>query len=86
MQPSAPPDVPADVRHILQTLWSNGHAAYLVGGGVRDSLLGETRRRTGTSRPTRCPSETLSVFPGGSYKNRFGTVTVPRTDRPMRLA
>ena len=32
-------DVPADVRHVLDTLWSSGHAAYVVGGGVRDSLL-----------------------------------------------
>ncbi len=78
MEQSAPPDVPADVQDILQTLWSNGHAAYLVGGGVRDSLL----RRPVTDwdiATDALPERTLSLFPGSQYKNRFGTVTIGRS-------
>ena len=33
-------DIPAGVRHILQTLAAAGHEAYLVGGCVRDLLRG----------------------------------------------
>lgn len=81
MQPSAPPDVPADVGHILQSLWSNGHAAYLVGGGVRDSLLDRTVEDWDIATDA-LPEETMTVFPSGSYTNRFGTVTVPATETP----
>jgi tRNA nucleotidyltransferase (CCA-adding enzyme) len=78
MAVSAPTDVPADVQRILQTLWSNGHAAYLVGGGVRDSLLG--RAVTDWDIATNAlPEQTIGLFPRGQYTNRFGTVTVPTT-------
>jgi putative nucleotidyltransferase with HDIG domain len=75
MEQSAPADVPAGVQDILQTLWSNGHAAYLVGGGVRDSLL--HRPVTDWDIATDAlPERTLSLFPGSQYKNRFGTATI----------
>jgi len=78
MERPAPADVPADVLRILHALWSNGHAAYLVGGGVRDSLLG--RAVTDWDIATDAlPEQTMSLFPGGQYTNRFGTVTVPTT-------
>jgi hypothetical protein len=32
--------VPPAVLTILRTLWSAGHAAYVVGGSIRDVLLG----------------------------------------------
>jgi len=76
MERSAPTDVPADVQRILQSLWSGGHAAYLVGGGVRDSLLG--RGVTDWDIATDAlPDKTMSMFSGAQYTNRFGTVTVP---------
>ena len=34
--------LPRDVIGLLQTLQSAGHTAYVVGGCVRDSLLGRT--------------------------------------------
>lgn len=42
--------LPRDVIGLLQTLQSAGHTAYVVGGCVRDSLLGRTPG-TGTSVP-----------------------------------
>lgn len=74
----APTDVPADVQRILGTLWSKGQAAYLVGGGIRDSLLGRTVTDWDIATDA-LPERTMSLFPGGQYTNRFGTVTVPTT-------
>ena len=34
--------LPRDVISLLQTLQNAGHTAYVVGGCVRDSLLGRT--------------------------------------------
>ena len=58
---------------VLETLWQNGHAAYLVGGGVRDALLGRTVADWDVATDAR-PERILEVFPGGTYENRFGTV------------
>ena len=32
--------IPAAVRSLLESLWSNGQAAYVVGGSLRDVVLG----------------------------------------------
>ncbi|CAN5853330.1 HD domain-containing protein [soil metagenome] len=75
MAPLAPPRVPAEVRAILDRLWSAGQAAYLVGGGVRDALLG--RLETDWDITTDAlPERLLALFPGSHYSNRFGTVTI----------
>ncbi|MDQ3938184.1 MAG: HD domain-containing protein [Chloroflexota bacterium] len=75
MAPAAPPYVPAEVQDVLQRLWSAGHAAYLVGGGVRDSLLGRAETDWDIATDAR-PERILQLFPDGRYENRFGTVTV----------
>jgi tRNA nucleotidyltransferase (CCA-adding enzyme) len=71
----AAPEVPAEVQGILQRLWDGGHAAYLVGGGVRDRLLARPVSDWDIATDAR-PEVTLNLFEAGSYKNRFGTVTV----------
>ena len=65
--------VAAAALAVLGTLWHAGHGAYLVGGGVRDALLGlpvSDWDVATDARPERC----LRIFPGSSYQNRFGTV------------
>ena len=62
-----------DVFGILTTLWESGHAAYLVGGGVRDALLGRSTGDWDVATDAR-PERLLELFPGGVYENRFGTV------------
>jgi tRNA nucleotidyltransferase (CCA-adding enzyme) len=69
--------VPAEVMEILGTLWDSGHAAYLVGGGVRDHLLQRQVGDWDVATDAR-PEQTLSLFNAGSYTNRFGTVTLGR--------
>ena len=68
-------DVPAHVQHVLDTFWSNGHAAYAVGGAVRDSLLGRTPKEWDVATDAR-PERTMELFPGSDYTNKFGTVSV----------
>jgi tRNA nucleotidyltransferase (CCA-adding enzyme) len=69
--------VPAPVVEILETLWAAGHAAYVVGGSLRDTLLG--RRATDWDLATDArPERTQSLFADAVYENQFGTVAVRR--------
>ena len=69
-----PPFPVADVAmSVLAKLWQEGHGAYLVGGGVRDALLGLPVSDWDVATDAR-PERILRVFPGSSYQNRFGTV------------
>jgi tRNA nucleotidyltransferase/poly(A) polymerase len=63
----------------LEALWERGHAAYLVGGGVRDALLGRTVTDWDITTDAR-PERILEVFPGSTYTNRFGTVQAGRLE------
>jgi tRNA nucleotidyltransferase (CCA-adding enzyme) len=65
--------VEPEVMAILEALWSCDHGAYLVGGGVRDALLGLPGSDWDVTTDAR-PERILEVFPGGIYENRFGTV------------
>lgn len=58
---------------MLGTLWDAGHGGYLVGGGVRDALLGLPVSDWDVATDAR-PERILRVFPGSSYQNHFGTV------------
>ena len=62
-----------EVMAVLETLWHNSHAAYLVGGGVRDALLGLPVSDWDVATDAR-PERIQAVFPGATYQNRFGTV------------
>jgi tRNA nucleotidyltransferase (CCA-adding enzyme) len=62
-----------EVMAVLGTLWQAGHGAYLVGGGVRDALLGLRIKDWDVTTDAR-PERILRIFPGSSYQNRFGTV------------
>jgi tRNA nucleotidyltransferase (CCA-adding enzyme) len=63
------------VQTILETLWASGHAGYVVGGGVRDWLLGRPETDWDVATDAR-PEQMLGLFPTGRYENRFGTVTI----------
>jgi len=58
---------------VLGTLWSAGYGGYLVGGGVRDALLGLPVSDWDIATDAR-PEKLLRLYPGSSYQNRFGTV------------
>jgi tRNA nucleotidyltransferase/poly(A) polymerase len=65
------------VRDLLATLWGAGHAAYVVGGSLRDVVL-ERRPDDWDLASDARPDRLVEVFPGAAYENRFGTVAVRR--------
>jgi putative nucleotidyltransferase with HDIG domain len=73
---SAPaPQIPAAVAELLATLRGGGHSAYVVGGCLRDVLLG--RDPADWDLTTDAPPDRIqSLFPRSLYENRFGTVVV----------
>ncbi len=74
-RPAPPCEIPAPVRELLQTLWRGGHAAYVVGGCLRDALLG--REPADWDLTTDAPPDRIqALFPHSLYENKFGTVVV----------
>jgi len=70
---AAPFPVAPEAMVVLERLWQQGQAAYLVGGGVRDALLGLPVRDWDVATDAR-PEDIVALFPGATYQNRFGTV------------
>ncbi len=67
--------LPQEVQTVLSTLKNSGFDAYVVGGSVRDLLMGkETKGWDFTTNAT--PEQILSLFPDSFYDNCFGTVGV----------
>lgn len=62
---------------LLDVLWSGGQSAWVVGGPVRDLLLGRTPQDWDLATNAR-PERIQELFPGALYENRFGTVAVRR--------
>jgi putative nucleotidyltransferase with HDIG domain len=79
MAPDARPDVaaaiPPAVLGLLDTLRSGGHAGYVVGGSLRDVLLGREVHDWDLATDAR-PERMLELFPRAVYENTFGTVGV----------
>lgn len=68
--------LPKEVKDILSKLKKAKFQVYIVGGCVRDMLLGrETNDWDFTTDAT--PEQILKLFPDGFYDNKFGTVGVP---------
>jgi tRNA nucleotidyltransferase (CCA-adding enzyme) len=67
--------VPEPVADLLATLWRGGHAAYVVGGCLRDALLGRIPSDWDLTTDAR-PELVQALFPRSIYENRFGTVVV----------
>lgn len=72
------PALPDATRRALRTLANAGHDAVLVGGCLRDLLLGvrPVDWDVATSAP---PDRVAGLFAGSVWENRFGTVLLPGT-------
>ena len=69
-------DLPNGITAILKTIEQSGYAAYLVGGCVRDRLLGLEPHDWDICTDA-LPQEILSLFPGSlTYGIKHGTVSV----------
>ncbi|MDO8506035.1 MAG: HD domain-containing protein [Candidatus Limnocylindria bacterium] len=67
--------VPSDVEKVVARLNETAHAAYVVGGSVRDALRGVDPHDWDVTTDA-TPEEIQKVFPRSLYHNRFGTVVV----------
>ena len=67
--------MPSEGLEVLRRLWQHGHAAYAVGGGVRDALLGRPGHDVDLATDAR-PERILELFPEGQPRGRFGTIEV----------
>ena len=67
--------LPVFVSQIIEKFQKAGFEIYIVGGSVRDLLLGRTVSDWDfTTKAT--PEEILKIFPTGFYDNEFGTVGI----------
>src|ERR1700687_2958156 len=67
--------VPKDVERVVATLTAAGHAAYVVGGCVRDAIPGVDPQDWDVATDA-TPEEIQKLFKKALYTNRFGTVIV----------
>src|SRR6267143_6224115 len=67
--------VPKDVERVVATLTEAGHAAYVVGGCVRDAIRGVDPQDWDVATDA-TPDEIQKLFKKSLYTNRFGTVIV----------
>jgi tRNA nucleotidyltransferase (CCA-adding enzyme) len=75
--------VPGEIAEISRKLRNAHHEAYLVGGCVRDLLLGlEPRDWDLTTNAT--PEQIQAVFPDSFYENNYGTVGVKTGSADVR--
>jgi poly(A) polymerase len=71
---------------ICQTLRASGHQAFLVGGCVRDELLGRVPADYDIATDA-VPSRVEELFPGSlTVGAKFGVVVVPRGDLQVEVA
>jgi putative nucleotidyltransferase with HDIG domain len=71
--------VPASVIDVLDHLHEAGHAAYVVGGSLRDALGGREPADWDLATDA-LPERLVALLHGAVYENRFGTVAVRRGD------
>ncbi len=76
--------VPEGVLDLLRTLWSAGHSAYVVGGSLRDALLGRVAEDWDLASDA-LPERVVELLPGAVYENRFGTVAVRGNGKPYQI-
>jgi tRNA nucleotidyltransferase/poly(A) polymerase len=77
-----PLKLPPTVHRLLERLETAGFAAWVVGGAVRDGLLGLPVRDWDVATSAR-PVEVLALFPVARPTGlRYGTVTVPAPELP----
>ena len=67
--------IPRQVADVARTLEKAGFQAYLVGGCVRDTLLGRPPKDWDFTTNAK-PEDIVKLFPKTVYENTFGTVAV----------
>ena len=82
-------DIPEDVTKLLGKLQNAGHEAYIVGGSVRDSLLGKTPSDWDICTSAK-PNKIIELFNSSGYKTietglKHGTITIVIADEHFEV-
>jgi tRNA nucleotidyltransferase (CCA-adding enzyme) len=80
-------NIPTDANELIHTLQKNGHSAYVVGGCVRDSVLGRIPHDWDICTSA-TPSEMLEIFKDRRIIEtglQHGTVTVVVNNEPYEI-
>ena len=80
-------NIPTDANELIHTLQNNGHSAYIVGGCVRDSILGRTPHDLDICTSA-TPSEMLEIFKDKKIIEtglQHGTVTIVVNGEPYEI-
>ena len=75
--------LPKSVKEILSKFQRRGFEIYIVGGAVRDTVMGKLTNDWDMTTNAK-PEEILDTIEGGLYNNQFGTVFSPNPDDPDR--
>ncbi len=75
MSTSVPFSIPPEVAEIAKTLENKGFEAYLVGGCVRDLVLGKKPKDWDITTNAK-PEEIIACFKETFYENKYGTVGI----------
>src|SRR5215212_854495 len=76
--------IPGPVHGLLGALWEAGHNAYVVGGSLRDVVLGRAPKDWDLASNA-LSEQVVELFSGAVYENRFGTVAVRRDHREFEI-
>jgi tRNA nucleotidyltransferase (CCA-adding enzyme) len=78
--------IPNEVLFIMNLLHNTGYDAYIVGGGVRDALLGK-KPKDWDITTNAIPEKIIEIVEGAElkavYENSFGTVAVIYEEEPL---
>lgn len=80
-------NIPSDANGIIHTLQNHGHSAYVVGGCVRDSILGRTPHDWDICTSA-TPSEMLEIFKDRKVIEtglQHGTITIVVNNEPYEV-
>ena len=67
--------LPQSITDFLNIFKKNKYQVYVVGGAIRELLLGHTIDNWDFATNA-TPDEILKLFPEGFYNNKYGTVTI----------
>ncbi len=74
--------LPKEVKNILNIFQKENFQIYIVGGAVRDLIMGKGVSDWDFTTDAK-PEEILKLFPDGFYDNKFGTVGIKSEDRRL---
>lgn len=70
-------NLPSSIEEVIKKFQNSGYKIYIVGGAIRDLILGKKDIDDWDFTTNAKPEEILKLFPEGFYNNQYGTVSVP---------